>query len=67
VRTTLISRSDEHLQLELRGTNEQLPPGCDTALVKEGFVAVTALTGVREAEYVPVAEHIERRAFRSTA
>jgi 5'-nucleotidase len=67
VRTTLISRSDEHLQLELRQTDEQLPPGCDTTLVREGFVAVTALAGVREADYVPVAEHIERQALRPTA
>jgi len=67
VRTTLISRSDEHLQLELRGTDDVLPADCDTTLVKAGFVAVTALVGVREAEHVPVAEHIERQALRPTA
>ena len=60
-------RTAPGLQLELRGTDDVLPPDCDTTLVKDGYVAVTALVGVREAEHVPVAEHIERQALRPTA
>ena len=31
------------LQMELRPVNVELPPDCDTALVKEGYVAVSAI------------------------
>lgn len=37
------------LQMELRATGDELPEGCDTALVLAGFVAVTELVGVRAA------------------
>jgi 5'-nucleotidase len=68
VRTTMVGRSDEHLEMELRGgpLDEELPADSDTVLVDAGFVAVTALVGVRAAEWVPVAEHIERQALRPT-
>jgi 5'/3'-nucleotidase len=35
------------LQVELRPTNVELPPDCDTALVKAGYVAVSALGGIQ--------------------
>jgi hypothetical protein len=35
------------LQVELRPTTVELPPGCDTALVAEGYVAVSAITGIQ--------------------
>jgi len=35
------------LQVELRPTTVELPAGCDTALVAEGYVAVSAITGVQ--------------------
>lgn len=37
------------LQMELRPTNRRLPPDSDTALVAQGFVAVTPITGIRAA------------------
>ena len=44
------------LQMELRPTNDQLPPECDTALVQAGFVAVSAVTGVQIDRTVDVSE-----------
>ena len=44
-----VVESAEHrgrVQMELRPTEEELPVDCDTALVDQGFVAVTALSGV---------------------
>ena len=35
------------LQMELRPVNVELPPDCDTALVKEGYVAVSAIGGIQ--------------------
>ena len=35
------------LQMELRPTTVELPPDCDTALVKAGYVAVSAIGGIR--------------------
>jgi hypothetical protein len=40
--------------MELRPTTAELPPGCDTALVAAGFVAVSAITGVQIDERVDV-------------
>lgn len=67
VRTALVSRGEGQLELELRQTSEELPASSDTALVHAGFVAVTALAGIRAAEWAPVADHLERRALRRTA
>lgn len=39
--------SGGRLQMELRPTTETLPPDSDTALVKAGYVAVSAITGIR--------------------
>lgn len=44
------------LQMELRPTDEELPPDCDTALVKQGFVAVSPITGIRFDEASDVSE-----------
>ncbi|HLM63599.1 MAG TPA: 5'/3'-nucleotidase SurE [Acidimicrobiales bacterium] len=49
VRTGVVeaaSPSSGRLQLELRPTRDEMPPESDSALVKQGFVAITALTGV---------------------
>jgi 5'/3'-nucleotidase len=35
------------LQMELRPVNVELPPDCDTALVKAGYVAVSAIGGIQ--------------------
>jgi 5'-nucleotidase len=40
------------LQLELRPTQEELPPDTDTALVMAGYVAVTTVTGIQATEPV---------------
>ncbi len=44
-----VVESAEHrgrVQMELRPSEEELPVDCDTALVDQGFVAVTALSGI---------------------
>jgi 5'-nucleotidase len=48
------------LQVELRETGRVLPPNTDTALVEEGFAAVTLLTGIRAATPEPVADAIAK-------
>jgi hypothetical protein len=57
VRSTVVESAEDggHLQLELRPTNVDLPPDCDTAVVAAGQVAVSALTGIRLDEAVPLA------------
>jgi 5'-nucleotidase len=42
------------IQMEFRPTTEDLPPGSDTALVKDGYVAVSAITGIHPAPDVDV-------------
>jgi hypothetical protein len=37
------------LQIELRATEEQLPPDTDTALCEAGFATLTTLVGIAEA------------------
>lgn len=48
VRSSVIEPADVRgrLQIEMRPTDVDLPPECDTALVAAGFVAVSAITGV---------------------
>jgi 5'-nucleotidase len=50
VRSTVVESAEDggRLQMALRPTTVDLPPECDTALVAAGFVAVTALTGIRD-------------------
>jgi 5'-nucleotidase len=38
------------LQMELRPTDDEIPPDSDTGLVAQGFVAVTAIVGPRAAD-----------------
>lgn len=49
VRSTVVEAADVRgrLQIEMRPTRVDLPPDCDTALVAAGYVAVSAVTGVR--------------------
>jgi 5'/3'-nucleotidase len=44
------------LQMELRPVNVELPPDCDTALVKEGYVAVSAIGGIQVDPQVDVGD-----------
>ena len=56
VRTSVVESAETHgrLQLEMRPTQADLPPGCDTALVAAGYVAVSAITGVHLDDRVDV-------------
>ena len=58
VRSTVVESAEDggRLQLELRPTTVDLPPDCDTALVAEGYVAVSAVTGVQVDEGVDVGD-----------
>ena len=42
-------QSDGALQIELRATDEQLPPDTDTALCEAGYATLTTLVGIAEA------------------
>jgi|RhiMethySRZTD1v2_1073278.scaffolds.fasta_scaffold06583_10 5'/3'-nucleotidase len=48
VRSTVVEAAHVRgrLQIEMRPTNVDLPPECDTALVAAGYVAVSAITGI---------------------
>jgi len=52
VRAAMAESRDGLLQIELTETEVELDPETDTALVKAGYAAVTALVGVRAAEDV---------------
>jgi 5'-nucleotidase len=56
VRTSVVESAETNgrLQLEMRPTQADLPPECDTALVAAGFVAVSAITGVHLDDRVDV-------------
>jgi 5'-nucleotidase len=60
VRAALGERRDGRLQLELRDTEHELDPDTDTALVRAGWVSVTALVGVRAADEVDAPAAISR-------
>ena len=49
VRSSVVESAEDggRLQMELRPTEADLPPDCDTALVAAGFVAVSAITGIQ--------------------
>jgi 5'-nucleotidase len=49
VRSTVVESAEDggRLQMELRPTTVDLPPDSDSALVAAGFVAVSALSGIR--------------------
>jgi 5'-nucleotidase len=48
VRLALAATSDAWLQMEYRTTDDDLDPGCDTALLEQGFATITALQGLAE-------------------
>jgi 5'-nucleotidase len=57
VRTAIAQQRDGRLERELRATDERLDPATDTALVADGWAALTPLTGIRvndEVDPVPV-------------
>ena len=56
VRSTVVESAEDggRLQMELRPTSVDLPPDCDTALVAAGYVAVSAIQGIRVDESVDV-------------
>ena len=60
-RAHLVEAPSGALQMELREHNEKLPDDSDTALVRDGYAAITSIVGIRAADIVPVAEHVERR------
>lgn len=60
VRAAIAEARDGRLQMELRTSGVELPSDTDTALVEAGYVAVTAITGIRAAEPSDVAERLER-------
>ena len=61
VRTSVVESADVRgrLQLEMRPTDADLPPDCDTALVAAGYVAVSAITGVHLDDAVDVARTVD--------
>ena len=60
VRTSIGEPLDGRLQVELRETEDELDPDTDTALVLAGFVAVTALVGIRADDDADAAVAVER-------
>jgi 5'-nucleotidase len=67
VRAAVAESEGGRLQMELRAHDEALPAGSDTALVQDGFAALSSLVGIRLGEHVPVAELIEQRILRRSA
>lgn len=61
VRTAVVGAGEGRLQLEMRVPDQELPEDTDTALVRAGWVAVTAITGVRAVGEVDVADWLSRR------
>src|SRR5436305_12419623 len=59
VRTSIGEPLDGRLQVELRETEDELDPDTDTALVLAGFVAVTALVGIRAVDDADAAVAVE--------
>jgi 5'-nucleotidase len=61
VRTAIAEQQDGRLVLELRATGERLDPATDTALVADGWAALTALTGIRANDEVDPVPHVQDR------
>ena len=66
VRSTVVETAEDggRLPVEMRPTTDELPPECDTALVAAGFVAVSAISGIRVDEALDVTgtlAHVEAR------
>jgi hypothetical protein len=49
------------LQMELREHDEQLPEDSDTALVRDGYAAISSIVGIRATDPVDVADHVQAR------
>lgn len=64
-RAHLIESPSGALQMELRPHGEVLPADSDTALVREGFAAITSIVGIRATDPIGVAEHIAARLERA--
>lgn len=64
VRAQLIDAPGGGLQMELREHDEKLPDDSDTALVRDGYAAITSIVGIRASGAVPVAEHVEAHLFK---
>jgi 5'-nucleotidase len=65
VRAQLVDSPDgSGLQMELREHDEKLPDDSDTALVRDGYAAITSIVGIRASGAVPVAEHVEAHLFK---
>jgi 5'-nucleotidase len=64
-RAHLVESPSGALQMELRPHGEVLPADSDTALVRDGFAAVTSIVGIRATEAVGVADHIAARLERT--
>ena len=60
VRTVLEGTEGGRLELVLRDTDEQLEAGSDTAVVRDGYVAVTSLVGPRAVDPLDVVPALER-------
>ena len=64
VRAQLVDAPSGGLQMELREHDEKLPDDSDTALVRDGYAAISSIVGIRVTTAVPVAEHVESHLFR---
>jgi 5'-nucleotidase len=64
-RAHLVESPTGALQMELRPHGEVLPADSDTALVREGFAAITSIVGIRATEPIGVADHIAARLERA--
>jgi 5'-nucleotidase len=64
VQATLVDMGDTRLRMTLRGTEVELAPNTDSALVRAGYASVTIINGITSAEWAPVADHIERSAMK---
>jgi 5'-nucleotidase len=48
VRVALGATSESWLQMEYQATDTALDPGCDTALLEQGYATITAIEGIAE-------------------
>lgn len=60
-RAHLVESPTGALQMELREHGEVLPEDSDTALVRDGYAAISSIVGIRVSDHVPVAEHVAAR------
>jgi 5'/3'-nucleotidase len=65
VRAAVADSSEGHIQMEFREVEEELPPGTDTALVLDGYAALSSLVGIRVGEPLSEDAAIEHSLRRS--